>query len=180
MSSNVTAMPAPLSAQAGERSLRASVPAWRGFTYAAALLFAVTWTVALGKDVHWDAVNYHLYLGFSALNDRFPLDFFGAGTPSYINPYAYVPLWLMTQANWPALAIAVALASFHALALWLTFEIALAAGMRGTRDALPQFAALASLLAAINPVLLQGLGSTMADIPTGVLVLEAAADGGRQ
>ncbi len=131
--------------------------------------------MALGKDVHWDAVNYHLYLGFSALNDRFALDFFGGGTPSYINPYAYVPLWLMTQANWPALAVAVTLAAFHALALWLTFEIAIAAGLRGERHAVPQFALLAVLLAAINPVLLQGLGSTMVDIPTGVLVLGGVA-----
>lgn len=147
------------------------VPAWRAFTYTASLLFALAWTVALGKDVHWDAVNYHLYLGYSALHDRFALDFFGAGTPSYINPYAYVPLWLMTQAQWPALAVAMVLAAFHALALWLTFEIALACGMRGTGHALPQFALLAVLLSVANPILLQGLGSTMVDIPTSVLVL---------
>lgn len=171
MSSSVTAIAAPAPEETGERARPASVPAWRALVYAASLLFAVGWTVALGKDVHWDAVNYHLYLGFSALNDRFALDFFGAGTPSYINPYAYVPLWLMTQAGWPALGVAVALAAVHALALWLTFEIALAAGLRGSRAALPQFAALAVLIAIVNPVFLQGVGSTMVDIPIGVLVL---------
>lgn len=169
--SSTSVMAASGPGQAGERLLPASVPAWRGLAYAASMVFAVAWTLALGKDVHWDALNYHLYLGFSALNDRFALDFFGAGTPSYINPYAYVPLYLMTLAGWPALWIAVTLAAFHALVFWLTFEIALAAGVRDARFALPQFAMLAVLIAATNPVLLQGLGSTMVDIPTGVLVL---------
>lgn len=168
---STSVMAASVPGQGGERLLPASVPAWRGLAFAASLLFAVTWTLALGKDVHWDALNYHLYLGYSALNDRFALDFFGAGTPSYINPYAYAPLYLMTQAGWPALWIAVTLAAFHALALWLTFEIALAAGVRDGRFALPQFAMLAVVFAATNPILLQGLGSTMADLSTGVLVL---------
>lgn len=163
--------PASSPGPADELVIPASTPAWRTLAYAASLLFALAWTIALGKDVHWDALNYHLYLGYSALNDRFALDFFGAGPPSYINPYAYVPLYIMTQAGWPALWIAVALAAFHALALWLTFEIAVAAGMRDGGSALPQFAILAVLLAASNPVLLQGLGSTMVDIPTAVLVL---------
>ncbi len=164
-------VPARVPAPAGESLLLRGTGAWRSVAYTFALLFALTWTLTHGKDVHWDALNYHLYLGFSALNDRFALDFFGAGTPSYINPYAYVPLWLMVDAGWPAFWIAVVLGAFHAIALGLTFEIALQAGLRDRQLALPRFALFAVLLAVINPVFLQGLGSTFIDISTGVFVL---------
>jgi hypothetical protein len=145
----------------------------RAFACAVAWLFALAWTLALGKDVHWDALNYHLYLGFSGVDDRFPVDFFAAGPPSYINPYAYVPLYLMTSAGWPALWIAVAFATLHAALLWLTFEIAMVAGWARDRGTLAGFALLAMVFAAVNPVVLQGLGSTMTDLSTGVFVLGA-------
>jgi hypothetical protein len=144
---------------------------WRIAACTASLLFAIGWTVTLGKDLHWDAVNYHLYSGFSALNDRFTLDFFGAGTPAYVNPYANVPLYLMWRADWPALWMALAFATFHAGLLWLAFELALVAGIRRGRRELPAFALLAVVLTATNPVLLQGLGSTMSDPSVSVLVL---------
>lgn len=144
---------------------------WRVLVYATSLAFSVAWTLVLGKDVHWDAINYHLYLGFSALNDRFTLDFFGAGTPAYVNPYSFVPLYLMWRAEWPALWMAVAFASFHAILLWLAFELALVAGVRRPGKALPAFAALAAVLTATNPVLLQGLGSTMNDATVAVFAL---------
>ena len=57
------------------------------------------------------------------------LDFFAAGPPSYLNPYAYVPLYAMSKAGVPAIAMAVTFAMFHAVILWLTFEIALIAGV---------------------------------------------------
>jgi hypothetical protein len=158
---------------------------WRLVAFVASLLFAIVWTVAQGKDVHWDAVNYHLYLGYSALNDRFALDFFAAGPPSYLNPYAFAPLYLMSAAGWSAIAIAVTLAAWHALALWLTYEIALVASALQHRGASPPFALLAVVFAASNPVLLQALGATMSDLSTAVPVLagwlclsRAVRDGG--
>ena len=79
--------------------------ACRLLALAVAVAFGIGWTLALGKAIHWDGINYHFYLGFAALNDRFALDFFAAGTPSYINPYAYVPLYLLTPLRgclrWP-------------------------------------------------------------------------------
>jgi hypothetical protein len=150
-----------------------STPAlWRGVALLASVAFALAWTVAQGNDVHWDAVNYHLYAGFAALNDRFAVDFFAAGPPSYLNPYAFVPLYLASAAEWSALATAAMLASWHALALWLVFEIAWTAG-RGAPATRGGFAMLAMLLAAMNPVLLQVLGATTSDMSTAVLVLAA-------
>jgi hypothetical protein len=147
-----------------------SVP-WRAIALVASLAFSIGWTLALGKDVHWDAINYHLYLGFSALYDRFGQDFFAAGPPAYLNPYAYVPLYLMAAAQWHAAAVAVVLAAWQSLTLWLTFEIAHAAGVARAPQSQGVFALLAVAFAAMNPVLLQGLGSTMTDLTTGVLVL---------
>lgn len=161
------ALPAPLAAPRaiGGRG------AWRVLTCAAALLFALGWTLVQGKDLHWDALNYHLYLGFSALNDRFAQDFFAAGAPSYLNPYAYVPLYLMVKAGVPALWIAVAFATFHATILWLVFEIGVAGGLRGERSAAWPFALLGAVLAAACPIMLSEIGSTIADISTGVFVV---------
>jgi hypothetical protein len=170
MSTNFIVAPSAPGVEAG-RDPAGTRGAWRLSAYATSLVFSVAFTLLLGKDVHWDALNYHLYLGYSALNDRFALDFFGAGAPSYLNPYAHVPLYLMMRAEWSAPWMAVALAAFHAMVLWLTFEIAMVAGLRDGRLALPRFAMLALLLAVLNPVLLQGLGSTMTDLSTGVFVL---------
>lgn len=149
----------------------ASTAAWRALAIVVSLAIALGWTFAQGKDVHWDAVNYHLYLGFSALHDRFAQDFFAAGPPAYLAPYAYVPLYLMSAAGWSAIAAATAIAAWHALALWLVFELAAAAGLRREDGRSPAWALLALLLAALNPVLLQGLGSTLSDISAGVPVL---------
>ena len=50
---------------------------WR--VYLACVALALVCNYVLGKDMAWDTLNYHLYLGFSALNDRFKQDYFAAG-----------------------------------------------------------------------------------------------------
>lgn len=161
----------PAAPRSFEASPAAAVRTARIGVYASALLVCVAWALLLGKDVHWDAVNYHLYLGFSAVNDRFANDFFAAGTPSYVNPYAYVPLYLMDAAGLSAMGIAIALASLHATIIWVVFELALLAGRPEDRAQHVGFAVLAAVLAFLSPVFLQGVGATMVDIPTGALVV---------
>ncbi len=51
----------------------------------------------LGKDMALDTLSYHLYAGFSAVNDRFAQDYFPAGPNSYFNPYVYVPLYYLVK-----------------------------------------------------------------------------------
>ena len=128
MSNAEATAPALRTASSDERGVLPSSMTWaRVAALVGSLVFAIAWTLTLGKDVHWDAVNYHLYLGYSAIHDRFASDFFAAGTPSYINPYAYVPLYLMSAAGWHSALMAMVFAAWHGLALWLTFEIACAA-----------------------------------------------------
>lgn len=158
-------------AQDRPRSVALGDRACRWLVLAASIVFGIAWTLALGKALHWDAINYHFYLGFAALNDRFALDFFAAGTPSYINPYAYVPLYLLTSAGVPAVAVVTILAALHSLILWLTYELALVVSPSATASERQAFAIVALVLAALSPVLLQGLGMTLVDVPLGALVV---------
>jgi hypothetical protein len=143
----------------------------RVVAYVTCMLFAIAWTLYAGKDVPWDALHYHLYAGFSAFNDRTAIDFYPAGGQTYLNPYAHAPLYLMVRAGWPSLAIGIALACLHSAMLWLTWELARAVSRRtdGTSPAAVTWSAVA--LAALNPVLLQELGSSFTDITTGALAL---------
>ena len=159
-----SATPGVLGFALGERACRFIV-------LAASIAFCIGWTLVLGKGLHWDAVNYHFYLGFAALNDRFGLDYFAAGTPSYINPYAYVPLYLLTRADVPAVVIATIFGAVHALILWLTYEITLLLIPTTARAERRSFALLAVVLAALNPMLLQSVGMTLVDVPLGGLVV---------
>lgn len=143
----------------------------RVLVYVTCTVLAIAWTVFAGKDVPWDALHYHMYAGFSALNDRFALDFSPAGPQTYLNPYAHVPLYLMVRAAWPSLAIGITLAAIHSVMLWLTYELARAVSRRpdGTSPVTVIWTAVG--LALLNPVLLQEMGSSFTDITTGTLAL---------
>src|SRR6202044_1625945 len=104
---------------------RAAVP-FRWQVYLACVVLALASNYLLGKDMAWDTLNYHLYLGFSALNDRFKQDYFAAGFLAYLNPYAYAPFYAMVRADLPALVIGSAFAVAHAIILWLVFELGVA------------------------------------------------------
>ena len=143
----------------------------RPAVYALSTALAVAWTLLAGKDVPWDALHYHLYAGFSAVNSRLDVDYFPAGTLSYLNPYAHLPLYWMVRADWPSLAIGATLACLHGVMLWMIYELAHSVSRRpdGTSPAAVTLGAVA--LGAMNPILLQEMGSTFTDITTGTLAL---------
>src|SRR5882672_8740254 len=72
---------------------------YRWQVYFACVALALACNCVLGKDMAWDTLNYHLYSGFSALNDRFGQDYFAAGPLAYLNPYAYAPFYAMVRAG---------------------------------------------------------------------------------
>jgi hypothetical protein len=139
--------------------------------FLACALLALAINYALGKEMAWDLLNYHLYAGYSALHDRFAQDYFAAGAQGYLNPYAYVPFYALVASGLPALAVASILAVLQSVILWLTFELALTVAPAGTPARRALFAGCAVAMAALNPVLLQQLGTSFTDLTTGELVL---------
>jgi hypothetical protein len=139
--------------------------------YIACVALALATNYLLGKEMAFDLLNYHLYAGFSAVNDRFGQDYFAAGPQSYFNPYAYLPFYALISAGLPALAIASLLAAVQSVILWLTFELALAVSSSDVGRTRVAAGICAVVLAYMNPILIQQLGSSFADITTAELVL---------
>jgi len=151
--------------------LRGSAGLYRLPVYAACTLLALLSNYLLGKDVLWDTLDYHLYAGFVAMHDRFAQDYFGAGPGSYFNPYAYAPFYLLVASGIPALAIASLLAVVHSTILWVTYELALCACPSNDRRTCVALGLWSVVLAFLNPVLIEQLGSSYSDITTAVLAL---------
>jgi hypothetical protein len=143
----------------------------RACVYAVCTALAVAVNYAFGKEMAWDLLHYHFYAGFSALNDRFTQDYFAAGTTSYLNPYAYVPFYVLVKLGLPGLAVGTVMAMIHSVVLWLTYELACRVSPLEDRNGRFFFGICVTVLAFMNPVLLQQIGSSFADITTAGLVL---------
>ncbi len=143
----------------------------RAFIYLGCAIFALGVNYILGKEMAWDTLSYHFYAGFSALHDRLGQDYFAGGFQSYLNPLVYVPFYALAASGMPALLVASILAVFHSVILGLSFELGiLVSPSEAPRARL--FTGLSALVvAAVNPILLQEIGSSFADITTAELVL---------
>jgi hypothetical protein len=139
--------------------------------YVACAALAVTLNYFFGKEMAWDLLHYHFYLGFSALNDRFGQDYFAAGPQSYFNPYAYVPFYGLVRLGLPALVVGTVLALLHSVVLCLTYELACRVSPAENPKERFFFGLCVTVLAFMNPILLQQIGSSFTDITTTGLVL---------
>jgi hypothetical protein len=144
---------------------------YRWYVYAACTASAVALNYILGKEMAWDLLHYHFYAGFSALNDRFAHDYFAAGPNAYLNPYAYVPFYVLVRLGLPALAVGTVMAIIHSVVLWLTYELACRVSPSENRKQRFFFGLCVTVLAFMNPALLQQVGSSFSDITTSVPVL---------
>ncbi len=144
---------------------------YRGLVYLGCAIFALAVNGVLGKEMAWDTLSYHFYAGFSALHDRLGQDYFAGGFQSYLNPLAYVPFYVLAASGLPALLVASLLAVVHSAILALSFEL----GLLVSPSEVPRARLLTGLsavaLTAANPILLQEIGSSFADITTAELVL---------
>jgi hypothetical protein len=148
----------------------AAVP-YRRPVYLACIVLALACNYLLGKDMAWDTLNYHLYLGFSAINNRFKQDYFAASLLAYLNPYAYAPFYAMVRAGLPALVIGSAFAIVHSIILWLVFELGVAVCPSQNANTRILTGICSVALAFMNPILMQQIGSCFADITTAELGL---------
>lgn len=171
MSSVESSVASPRSAAVTLVALQRAVTSPRLLVYTCCTLLAVVTAHWLGKEMLWDTLDYHLYAGFSALHDRFGVDYFAAAPQAYLNPYAYVPFYLLATCGLSAFAAAAILAVLQSAILWLTYELAVTLAPAGPPAARVGIGAAAALLAFANPVLIQQLGSSFADITTAELAL---------
>jgi hypothetical protein len=139
--------------------------------YLACTLLVLLTNYALGKDIPWDMLNYHLYAGFSAVHDRFAQDYFAAGAQAYFNPYAYAPFYALVSTGLPALALSSILAAVHSVLLWLIFELGVTVAPSSDVRTRLAVGLCAAALAFLDPIVLQQIGSSFADITTGTLVV---------
>lgn len=139
--------------------------------YLACTVLALVINCLLGKEMASDMLSYHLYAGFNALHDRFAQDYFPAGPQSYFNPYVYVPFYLLARSDLSSLEIGSVLAAVHSLMLWLTYELAAAVCPFTDARRRLAFGLCAVAFALVNPVLLQQIGSSFADITSGEVLL---------
>jgi hypothetical protein len=144
---------------------------YRFVVYLACTVFALSLNYLLGKDMPPDTLQYHIYAGFNAVHDRFDQDYFPAGPNAYFNPYIYLPLYGLISSNLSSLEISSILAITHSILLWLTYELALVVCPLQDRRERLKFGLCALAFTLVNPILLQQIGSTLADITTAVLVL---------
>lgn len=145
----------------------------RFWIYLSCTALAVLVSCLLGKEMMWDTLAYHFYAGFSALHDRFGHDYFAAGTQTYLNPYVYVPFYVLARSGLSALWAAAALAAVQSGILWLTYELAVAVSAPDDARSRIAAGACAALLALLNPILINQIGSSYSDILTAEVVLAA-------
>lgn len=154
--------------------LHQAVTSPRFLVYISCTLLALVTSYRLGKDMQWDTLDYHLYAGFSAVHDRFGLDYFAAAGQSYLNPYVYAPFYLLATSALSALEVAGILAVVQSAILWLTYELAITVVPADHARGRITLGAAAVVLAFANPVLMEQFGSSFADITTAELVLAGA------
>lgn len=159
-----------------DRAVPAAFLRWEG-----ALVCLVAWALllsiplSLGElGLSWDALNHHIYLGWTAQGHRFDRDFLGGGFQSFQSPYLYWPLYEMAMRGWSGTAAGAVLASLQALVAWPVWMLARACVPGGTVFELA-LRALAMALALLSCVVLSTFDATMNDLLATVPLVWAVA-----
>lgn len=157
----MNAAPAPLL----ERAAPPALLRWEG-----ALVCLVAWAALLAIPLSqgelglgWDALNHHIYLGWTAQHPRFERDFLGAGFQSFQSPYLYWPVYRMAVGGWSGVAAGAVLASLHVVVVWPVWMLARAC-VPGTTLFDLSLRALATALAFLSGLVLSVFDATMNDL----------------
>lgn len=141
----------------------------------AAWAFLVSIPLSLGElGLSSDALNHHLYLGWTAEQHRFDRDFLGAGYQTFQAPYLYWPFYRMAIGGWSGAAAGALLASLHVLAIWPLWMLARAC-MPGQTVFDVLMRALAVALALLSGLVLSAFGTSMTDVLGAIPLVWAVA-----
>ena len=122
-----------------------------------------------------DALNHHIYLGWTAQQHRLGLDFVAAGYQAYTFPYLYWPLYQMAAAGWSGVAVGVALAALHGVLVAPPVWLLARACMPGATWFDLVMRVLGVALAFLTGVALSVLDATMNDLLAAAPLLWAVA-----
>lgn len=140
-----------------------------GVYFCSLLTICLLWALFAGKDLNWDALNYHLYLGLNFFQDRFSQDYFPASVQSYFNPLPFVPFYLMVSLKWKSVVISSALAVLHSVNLWIVYKVSrLIVGAQGRL-----FVLLSVAIGALTSVFWVEVGSSFSDVLVSIPILAA-------
>ncbi len=138
------------------------------------ILIGTIVATVMQQDFNWDLQNYHLYNAHALLGDRYAIDLAPAMFQSYFNPLIDVPhYWLSVVQNWNARWVAFVTGCFHGLAAAALLYVArhsLAVRVGTTTTAL-----LVTVLGCLTCSFIMGVGTTIGDNTTAVLVISALA-----
>jgi hypothetical protein len=121
------------------------------------------WTVAAGKDINWDLLNYHYYLPYEWLGGRLEQDYFAASGQSYLNPVGYLPFYFMLSAGWHSVLASAALAAVHGVNLALLYLIGWKLFAHQPPAARHLLCALSSAMGAATAIFWATVGSSFLD-----------------
>ena len=138
------------------------------------ILIGTLVATVMRQDFNWDLQNYHLYNPHALLGGRYSTDLGAAMLQSYFNPLIDVPhYWLSVVQNWNSRWVAFVTGCFHGLAAAALLFVA--------RNSMPasenvqRTALLVTILGCLTCSFVMGVGTTMGDNTTTVLVMAALA-----
>lgn len=141
----------------------------------AAWLFMLATPLSLGQlGLSWDALNHHIYLGWTAQQPRFDRDYLGAGYQAFQSPYLYWPVYRMAAGGFSGMAAGAVLASLHVVIVWPVWRLARLCVPGATVFDLA-LRVLATALALLSAVVVSAFGSTMNDVLAAAPLVAAVA-----
>ncbi len=130
--------------------------------FGTAAVLCAAWTVLAGKDLNFDLLNYHYYVGYELLGGRLAQDFYAASAQSYLNPLGYLPFYALAS-SWHSVLASIALAVAASASLSLLYLLAWHIfAHRPTPERL-EFSLLGTALGAATAVFWPMVGTSMLD-----------------
>lgn len=163
----------PFIGKTSPRILRWELP----FVCLLAWIAFVSIPIYLGEiGLSWDALNHHIYLGWTAEKSRFDRDFLAAGYQSHQFPYLYWPVYKLATSGWSGLSSGIVLATLHMIAVppvWMLARVC----MPGATAFDAAMRLMAVVLAFSSPVVLSLFDSSSNDLMAAAPLVWALALG---
>lgn len=140
----------------------------------AALGFALIPVLLGGIGLSWDALNHHIYLGWTAEHPRFDEDYLAASYQAYEYPYLYWPVYRLAMSGASGVAAGLVLGAINLAAVppvWMVSRVCIP-GQDWFAVALRT---LGVALAFVNVLVLSLFDATANDFTSGIPLLWAVA-----